>query len=214
MKPKTTELIAIKELKPHPRNYRSHPEDQLVHLVNSIKQHGFYRNVVVAKDNTILAGHGVVQAGNKMGLEKVPCIRLDLDPDSPLALKVLSGDNEISRLSEIDDRALSEMLKEIKDSDIDGLLGTGYDDKMLSNLLFVTRPESEIKDHNEAAQWVGMPEFEKAERPNSIYVNFRNDYDKLQFGEKNNIKLDVTTRTCWWPDKEMEDDVSSVKFKE
>jgi hypothetical protein len=60
MKPKTTELIAIKELKPHPRNYRSHPEDQLVHLVNSIKQHGFYRNVVVAKDNTILAGHGVV----------------------------------------------------------------------------------------------------------------------------------------------------------
>lgn len=54
------EMIEIQTLKPHPRNYRTHPEDQIAHLIESISKHGFYRNVVIAKEGTILAGHGVV----------------------------------------------------------------------------------------------------------------------------------------------------------
>ncbi len=38
------EHAAVEGLKPHPRNYRTHPEDQLAHLVASIEEHGFYRN--------------------------------------------------------------------------------------------------------------------------------------------------------------------------
>jgi ParB-like chromosome segregation protein Spo0J len=53
-----TEQASLTDLKPHPRNYRTHSDDQLKHLIQSIKEHGFYRNVVVIKDGTILAGHG------------------------------------------------------------------------------------------------------------------------------------------------------------
>ena len=53
------EQFSPDQLKPHPRNYRDHPQDQIDHLIQSIRENGFYRNVVVANDNTILAGHGV-----------------------------------------------------------------------------------------------------------------------------------------------------------
>ena len=85
-------LVKITGLKDHPRNYRTHPEDQIEYLMESIRQHGFYRNVVVARDSTVLAGHGVVEAARRLGLEKVSVIRLDLDADSPQALKVLAAD--------------------------------------------------------------------------------------------------------------------------
>ena len=93
------ENVEINNLKKHPRNYKEHPEQQLEHIIKSIEEHGFYRNIVIAKDNTILAGHGVVQASKLMGKQKVPVIRLDIDSDSTQALKVLTSDNEIGNLA-------------------------------------------------------------------------------------------------------------------
>ena len=63
-------MTSVEDLTPHPQNYRDHPQDQIAHIVRSIEEHGFYRNVVVAKDNTILAGHGVVQAAQQLGMKK------------------------------------------------------------------------------------------------------------------------------------------------
>jgi hypothetical protein len=153
------ERVSPEALVPHPRNYRTHPEDQLDHLCQSIREHSFYRNVVVAKDGTILAGHGVVLAARKLGLTEIPVVRLPLDPDSPAAIKLLVADNEVEHLADQDDRLLSELLKQIRESEDVSLLGTGYDDQMLANLAMVTRPASEIKNMDEAAHWVGMPEY-------------------------------------------------------
>src|SRR5262245_8025035 len=97
-------LVPPTDLKAPPRNYRSHPEPQLAHLDQSLRTHGVYRNVVAARDLTLLAGHGVVEAAARLGLQAVPVRVLDLDPDEPGALKVLAGDNESARLAEDDDR--------------------------------------------------------------------------------------------------------------
>lgn len=200
------ETVAVTELRPHPQNYRSHPEDQLVHIIESIKEHGFYRNIVIARDGTILAGHGVVEAVRKMGLEYVPVIRLNVDPGEPRALKVLTGDNEISHLGEVDDRALSEMLKIIKEADEVGLVGTGYDEAMLANLIYVTRPESEVKDFDEAAHWVGMPEYQEGEKTIKIVVNFRSMEDRAEFLNILGINgLSDSAKTTWWPFKDRND---------
>src|SRR5262249_52126942 len=99
------ETVSVKLLKPHPRNYQAHPPDQLQHIVRSIEENGLYRNVVVAEDYTILAGHGLTQAWQMMGRDEIPVIRLAIAADSPPALKLLVGDNAISHLAEIDDRA-------------------------------------------------------------------------------------------------------------
>jgi hypothetical protein len=209
----TVEHVPLSQLKPHPRNYREHPDDQLSHLIESLREHGFYRNVLIAKDGTILAGHGIIEAARVEGYTEAPCVRLDLDPEEPRALKVLAADNELSRLAEVDDRALSELLKEVKDFDLDGLLGTGYDEQMLANLVMVTRPANEIATFDEAAEWVGMPEYEAAQTPYKVWVSFQDEAAKHDFEARLGITLPPNSARCsmWWPPKEREDP-SSLRF--
>ena len=206
------EHIPITELKSHPQNYRDHPDDQLEHIIESIKSNGYYRNVVIAKDGTTLAGHGVVKASKKLKRKTVPVVRLDLDPADPQAMKVLTGDNEIAHLGEIDDRLLSEILKDVKESAENGLLGTGYDEKMLANLVMVTRPQSEIEDFNAAAEWVGMPDYDESSDQIKITVNFLNEQDMNRFFEILEIPKKDLTRV-WYPAKP-KDDMKSVKFEQ
>lgn len=154
----TTEQVALDDLVEHPRNYRTHPDDQVEHIVASIKAHGIYKNILIARDNTILAGHGTVKAARRAGLSSVPCKRLDLDANDARALKILAGDNEIAGLAEVDDRVLTELLRSIYTADDEhSLLGTGFDERMLASLAMATRPASEIADLDDAREWLGMP---------------------------------------------------------
>lgn len=210
------EIVAITDLKPHPRNYRKHPNDQIEHLMESLAEHGIYRNIVVARDNTVLAGHGVIEAARRRGIKKIPIRRLDLDPLEPRALKVLAGDNGVSHLGEIDDRALTELLKEIKNTDEVGLLGTGYNEQMLANLVFVTRPESELKDFDAAAEWVGMPEYDTGQEFWRLIILFRKEIDRVKFTKEVGVQITrgkgKLTESAWWPPRE-KDDVKSVRFR-
>jgi hypothetical protein len=210
-----TELAELADLHPHEQNYRSHPEDQRGHITQSIREHGFYRNVVVANDGTILAGHGVVEAAREAGLSTIPVVRLAIAPDDPKALKILTGDNEIARLAMIDDRVLANLLRDIREGDDAGLLGTGYDDAMLANLVFVSRDESEIANRDDAAAWVGLPDFGDSELPVRLVVSFDTDADRTRFMETVGIEtIHKNTRgvwSVWWPPRERED-LASLRF--
>jgi len=186
------EVVSVDSLRPHERNYREHPDDQLDHIVHSIQEHGFYRNVVVAKDGTILAGHGVVQAAKKLGMETIPVIRLAVTANDPQAIRVLTGDNEISALAEVDDRLLSELLRELREASDGGLLGTGYDEKMLANLVLVTRPLDEIEDFDAAAAWAGLPEYEQQGQSPQLILSFQSDDERAAFVEKLGVEMDRT----------------------
>jgi len=207
-----TEMVNVGDLQRHPRNYKIHPQDQIEHLIESIRRFGVYRNVTIAKDGTILAGHGVVQAALQMGMESIPVLRLDLEPDDPRALKLLTGDNEITNLAEVDDRGLTEMLREIKESAPEGLLGTGFSDMMLASLVMVTRPQSEIADFDEAAEWVGMPEYNGVAAPIGMMIHFRTMEDKLELGRQLKLEVNMETKSLWWPFK-ARDDVKSIAIE-
>ena len=219
-----TEFVNIEELIPHPRNYVHHPADQLEHIAESIRANGIYRNVVIANDGTILAGHGVVAAARQLEYAVIPVIRLTIDPDDPRALKLLASDNEISHLGEMNDRALTELLKEVKDTHPSGLLGTGYDERMLASLVMVTRPQDEIEDFSAAAEWVGMPEFvgeHEAHKRYCMMVYFDTPEDRRDLIEKiTTIDPEFTspssdTKTAfsvWWPPRP-HDDASSIRFQ-
>lgn len=208
------EWVALSDLKPHPKNYQEHPEDQIEHLMESLREHGFYKNVVAAQDLTVLGGHGVLKAAKKLGLKEAPVIRLPLDPMEPRALKVLAADNEISHLSERDDRALTELLREIREHDPIGLLGTGYDEMMLANLLMVTRSAGEIKDFDAAAHWVGMPGYEApTEITCELVIRFDDDETRQQFIKEHGIvaKQVKDGVSAWWPAREVSD-VQSLEW--
>jgi ParB-like chromosome segregation protein Spo0J len=217
-KPKdyVVEHVPVGALKPHPRNYRQHPEDQLRHIAKSIEEHGFYRNVVVARDNTILAGHGVVLATEKMGLKTVPVIRLDIAASSPRALKVLASDNEIAKLAAVDDRALTELLKEITGKDPAGLLGTGFNEEQLAALTLVTRPASEIASIDEAKEWVGMPEYDEGSTPIRLVISFKTEKDRDAYVKKTKLRIDTSKGTTWstrWPWTDQEER-AHLRFEE
>ena len=218
------ENALLDKLKPHPRNYQAHPEDQVAHLVASIREHGFYKNVVVAQDNTILAGHGAVRAAQEAGLSEIPIVRLNIAPNSPQALKLLAGDNEIGKMADRDDRALTELLKEIGADDFDYLLGSGFDEQMLAAMAMVTRPASEIPDFNAAAEWAsgGMPECDPGELRFRLVVQFESEAEREAFVAKCDIAVksswnqgqgDQQTWSAWWPPRTKED-TSSVVWAE
>jgi hypothetical protein len=215
-----TETVKISSLKPHPKNYRSHGQDQLAHIIQSIKQNGFYKNVVTSSDGTILAGHGAVEAAKQLKIDKIPIVRLNLKPDDKRALKILTGDNEIAKLGEVDDRKLSEILRDVA-SDSAGLLGTGFDEKMLANLVFVTRHADEIKNFNAAAEWVGLPGYdiqdETLGKESIIVISFNKEEDRERFvketGLKIRSKMGNRKWSTMWPFKER-NDRKSVKFED
>lgn len=71
------EYLAVKDLKPYKKNAKKHPEAQVEHIANSIKEFGFRQPIVVDKDNILVIGHGRLLAAKKLGLDTVPCVRAD-----------------------------------------------------------------------------------------------------------------------------------------
>ncbi|MCP4897335.1 MAG: ParB N-terminal domain-containing protein [bacterium] len=208
-----SQLILISDLKPHPRNYRDHPEDQIEHLMQSIREHGIYKNIVTARELTILAGHGLVEAAAKMEIEAVPAVVKDIDPYDPLALKLLAADNFLPYFAEDDDRALTELLKEI--ADVDTLFGTGFDEQMLAALAMVTRPAEEIEDIDAAAEWLGMPEFESDPTRISLVLHFDNEDMRTELIRDMGLTITNKVRKAWsakYP-PQPKDDVRSVMFE-
>ena len=65
---------AVADLKPHPKNARTHSDRQLHQIAKSIESFGFTVPVLIDDQGVILAGHGRVAAARKMGLQAVPTI--------------------------------------------------------------------------------------------------------------------------------------------
>ena len=207
------ELVPLSELTPHPRNYRAHPLDQIEHIKASIVEHGFYRNVVVASDGVILAGHGVVEASTILGLSAVPVVRLPIASDSPQALKVMAGDNRIATLAFDDDRVLTDLLRELALDD--DLLGTGFDETQLAGLLLVTRPASEVASFDAAAEWVGMPDYESEPDRWKLILSCETEEERDALQEQ--LAVVVAKRTgktvsAWYPPRPKED-LASLRFE-
>lgn len=199
-------LVALAELQTHPRAFRSFGENELAHVKQTIRDHGLYQSVVVARDNTVLAGQDVVEAARQLGLSHVPVTRLDVGPTDVAAMKVLIGDSERAQLADVDDRKLTDLLKEIIDVEPAALLGTGYEPRTLAALAFTTRASTEIESVDEAAHWVGMPEYDTLTRAASrLTVNFANDADRLDFFRRLGItNASDRTKYIWWPLKDRE----------
>lgn len=70
--------LRLESLKPYEKNAKQHPEEQVEQIVESIKRFGMNDPIGIwGKDNLIVEGHGRYLACKKLGIEEVPCIRLD-----------------------------------------------------------------------------------------------------------------------------------------
>lgn len=69
---KPVELWPIDRPQPHPKNARTHSEEQVALLASSVQRHQLLRAVIVDEHGFILAGHGLLQALRRLGSPDVP----------------------------------------------------------------------------------------------------------------------------------------------
>lgn len=105
--------VKIAEIKPYANNAKTHPEEQVEKIANSIKEFGFKQALVLEPDGTIIIGHGRFAAAKKLGLSEVPCIYAsDLNEAQIKALRL--ADNKVAE-SEWDFLKLDGELEELND---------------------------------------------------------------------------------------------------
>ena len=102
--------LRIEEIIPYENNARNN-EAAVEALVKAIPVLGFNVPLVLDKDHVIVKGHSRYEALVRLGVELVPCIIIDGDPDMIAEERLL--DNKLSELSTYDDEKLKYELREM-----------------------------------------------------------------------------------------------------
>ena len=92
---KNWQWLPVDDLEPYALNAKTHPDEQIRNLMQSLRDYGWTRPITVNADKVIIIGHGILLAAKALGLEKVPVvIRDDLDEEEQRKLRNL--DNKLS----------------------------------------------------------------------------------------------------------------------
>lgn len=125
-------LADVSELIPYVRNARTHSEAQVAQIAASIREFGFLSPILVAEDNTILAGHGRLAAALKLGLKKVPCVKENHLTETQKRAYIIA-DNKLSLNAGWDNELLAVELSELEGADFNLDL-LGFDEAELSDI--------------------------------------------------------------------------------
>lgn len=114
MKEAVGEYVSINELKPHPKNPRQN-DHAVREIANSIKRFGFTSPIIANADGTILCGHTRFKAANRLKLQTVPVVYVDLSPVDAELLMI--ADNKLGEKSDWDNEKLAEMLTSLQEQE-------------------------------------------------------------------------------------------------
>ena len=143
------EHIAVRKLNPWTRNARTHSKKQVRQIANSIQTFGFTNPVLIDGANTILAGHGRVEAAMSLGMETVPCLRLEAMTPQQKRAYVLA-DNKLALNAGWDEEVLAEELKALVSLDLDfDISVTGFEIAEIDSLIDALEPEEANDPVNE-----------------------------------------------------------------
>lgn len=132
------EYINVDDLKAYERNARTHSDEQIKQVAESIKEFGFTNPVLIDENNELIAGHGRTLAAKSIGMKEVPAIRLKgLTDAQKKALRI--ADNQLALNSRWDEELLRIELGELQDVDFN-LDVMGFSEEELDALLLAEIP--------------------------------------------------------------------------
>lgn len=130
------EHAPILSLRPSPRNARTHSKAQIKQIAASIKEFGFTNPVLIDEAQTILAGHGRVEAAKLLKLEEVPVVRIEHMSEAQKRAYVIA-DNQLALNAGWDEAILAVEFESLTDLDFDVSL-TGFEmgeiDRLIGSL--------------------------------------------------------------------------------
>jgi DNA modification methylase len=124
----------VSELIPYINNSRTHSEEQITQIVSSIKEFGFTNPILIDKDNSIIAGHGRLQAVKRLGYEEVPCILISGLTKTQIKALIIA-DNQLALNAGWDLEKLSVEIEGLEEDKFD-LNILGFEEDFLKDLLF------------------------------------------------------------------------------
>jgi DNA modification methylase len=136
------EQVPPDRLTPWARNARTHSRKQIRQIADSIRTFGFTNPVLIDGANTILAGHGRVEAAKLIGMASVPCLRLEsMNPAQKRAYVI--ADNKLALNAGWDEDLLAEELKALLLTDDLGfdIGATGFSIPEIDSLVEGLTPE-------------------------------------------------------------------------
>ena len=135
------EMLPVSALRPWAKNARTHSKKQIRQIAESIRTFGFTNPILVDGERTILAGHGRVEAAKLMGMDRVPCVRLEyMTPEQKRAYVL--ADNKLALNAGWDDELLAEELRALLEVDIDfDIEVTGFSISEIDSLVEGLIPE-------------------------------------------------------------------------
>ena len=139
--------VSPQSLRPYAGNARTHSEKQIRALQASIRQFGYTQPALVTRDREIIAGHGRVEAAKKIGLSKIPVIRIEHLSDIDRRAYILA-DNQLALKAGWDRETLANELQNLIEVGFD-LDIAGFDAPEVDLLLEITdqtRRDPDIED--------------------------------------------------------------------
>jgi len=137
--PADLELWSVEKLVPYARNPRTHTDEQINEIADSILEFGWTNPILIDRDSGIIAGHGRLFAAQKLGLNVVPVIELT-HLDEVQRRAYLIADNKLALNADWDETLLTEELKALEESDFNLEL-TGFTEEELSVYLTGDKPD-------------------------------------------------------------------------
>jgi ParB-like chromosome segregation protein Spo0J len=172
------EQVPVEKLIPYVNNSRTHSEEQVAQIAASIREFGFNNPVLIDKDDTIIAGHGRIQAARKLGLAEVPCVRLEHLTETQRKAYIIA-DNRLALNAGWNEELLTIELNDLL-ADGFALDILGFDSDELKSLLDPVTPTEGLTDEDAVPE---VPEEPKT-KPGDIYQLGRH---RLMCGDSTSI---------------------------
>lgn len=165
----------VDKLNPYAGNAKKHPDEQIEKICQSIEQFGF-NDPVGTWHGEIVEGHGRVMAAKRLGMEKVPVIKLDELTDEQRKAYTLVH-NKLTLDSGFDAKMLAAELESLPEFDMEQF---GFE---LPELPSITDIETEASlSHNVfenqerrqygADNWYGIPSMEPTKATGDKLLRF------------------------------------------
>lgn len=120
-------LVPIDSIKPHPENYKEHPDEQLDSLNASLLAFGWTKPICANPEGFIVAGHGMYLEALRKGYTHVPVEPVAFDKNQSKAYLV--ADNETARRAHTDQDKLLPLLKDISEIPEFDITATGFSEE-------------------------------------------------------------------------------------
>ncbi len=173
---KENRVVPLALLVAHHRNYRKHPETQILKIMASLQRFGQARSILVQshaddRQYTIVAGHGVTQGAVRLRWRELRADILPADWSDKQITAYLIANN-----IQDDEIELAQLLQEPVDAGFD-LASSGSDEETLRQML-QAQADDILREDRERTTELNEPESGEVESPYNILVECKSEIEQ------------------------------------